>query len=124
MAIRTELSLRLPNSPGSLAGVCRALSDNRVNILGMMLEAGQLRIVVDNHVHAAGMLRELHHQVAERDVLLVAVSNAPGGLAPVLALISDAGINIEYAYGGSSDASPSAAVILGVGDPIRAAAAA
>ena len=55
MAIRTEVNLRLPNSPGALAGVCRLLSDERVNILAMALDAsGQLRLVLDNHVHGAG----------------------------------------------------------------------
>ena len=38
MAIRTELNLRLPNSPGALAAVCRALSDERVNIVGLSVE--------------------------------------------------------------------------------------
>ena len=52
--IRTELNLRLPNSPGALAGVCRLLSDERVNIVALALDGtGQLRLVVDNHVHAA-----------------------------------------------------------------------
>ena len=37
--IRTELSLRLGNSPGALAGVCRLLSNERVNVLAMSLEA-------------------------------------------------------------------------------------
>src|SRR5712691_11885133 len=111
MAIRTELSLRLPNSPAALAGVCRVLSDQRVNILAMALDAsGHLRVLVDNHVLAAGVLRELHHQVTERQVLQVAVSNAPGGLAPVLALVADAGINVDYAYGGSAEGGPSATV--------------
>ena len=100
MAIRTELNLRLPNSPGALAGVCQLLSDERVNILAMTLEAGaQLRMVVDNHVHGAAVLREHHHQVIERDVIVMAVPNAPGALAPALRLVSDANINVEYAYG-------------------------
>jgi hypothetical protein len=125
MAIRTELNLRLPNSPGALAEVCRLLSDNRVNILAMSLEqGGQLRLVVDNHVHAAGILGEFHYRVAAREVLLLGVSNAPGGLAPLLALIADAGVNVEYAYGGGSEAARSAAVVLGVPDTMRAAAAA
>ena len=86
MAIRTELSLRLPNSPGALAGVCRLLSDERVNIVAMGLEAsGQLRMVVDNHVHGGAVLREHHHQVTERDVILMAVPNSPGSLAPAMA---------------------------------------
>ena len=125
MAIRTELTLRLPNSPGALAGVCRLLSDERVNIAAMMLEAGgQLRLVVDNHVHAAAVLREHHHQVAEHDVIVMAVSNEPGALAPALRLVADGGVNVEYAYGGAGEGAPTAAVVLGVADAERAAAAA
>ena len=90
MAIRTELSLRLPNSPGALAGVCRLLSDERVNIVAMGLEAsGQLRMVVDNHVHGGAVLREHHHQVTERDVILMAVPNSPGSLAPAISSRAD-----------------------------------
>jgi hypothetical protein len=123
--IRTELSLRLPNSPGALAGVARLLSDERVNILAISLETGgQLRIVVDNHVHAAAILREHHHQVTVREAIMLAIPNAPGALAPALQLVSDASINIEYAYGGSADAGPTALVVIGVEDALRAAAAA
>jgi hypothetical protein len=123
--IRTELALRLPNSPGALAGVCRLLSDERVNILAMMLESGgQLRMVVDNHVHGSAMLREHHHQVAERDVIVTTIPNAPGALAPALKLVSDASVNVEYAYGGGSEGSPTATIVLGVENAERAAAAA
>ena len=125
MAIRTELNLRLPNSPGALAGVCSLLSDERVNILSMELDAtGRLRMVVDNPVHGAGILREHHHQVTERDVILVTVPSAVGALAPALRLMSEAGVNIEYAYGGGSEAGPTASIVLGIDDAQRAAAAA
>lgn len=122
--IRPELNLRLPNSPGALAGVCRALSDARIGIIAMALESGgQLRLVVDNAVHAVGLLRELHHQVTEREVLVFQVSNAPGGLSPVLALVAAAGVNVEYAYGSGAEAVPTTAVVLGVDDAMRASAA-
>ena len=79
MAIRIELSLRLPNSPGRSGGCLRLLSDERVNILAMGLESGgQLRLVVDNHIHGAAVLREHHHQVTERDVILVAGAERAG----------------------------------------------
>jgi hypothetical protein len=124
MAIRTELTLRLPNSPGALAGVCRALADERVNILAMTVEpTGQLRLVVDNHVRAAGVLRERHHQVAERRVVVATVGNGPGALVPVLQLAADAGVNIEYAYGTAPEGSTGAAIVLGVQDAERASAA-
>ena len=123
--IRTELNLRLPNSPGALGGVCRVLSDAAVNVLAMSLDTGgHLRLVVDNAIHAAGALRGLHHQVAERDVLVLPVANSPGSLAPVLTLISDAGVNIDYAYGAGPESNRSAAIVLGVSDAMRAAAAA
>jgi hypothetical protein len=126
MAIRTELTLRLPNSPGALAGVCRALADERVNIVALSVEPnGQLRLVVDNHVRAAGVLRERHHQVATREVLVAAVGSGPGALVPVLDMVAGAGVNVEYAYGTAPEAgSSSASIVIGVEDAARAAAAA
>ncbi len=96
-----------------------------MNVLALALESGGLmRMVVDNHVHAAATLRDHHHQVAERDVIVTMVPNAPGALAPTLKLVSDARINVEYAYGGGSEGSPTAAIVIGVDDAQRAAAAA
>jgi hypothetical protein len=125
MAIRTELSLRLPNSPGSLAGVCRLLSTERVNVLAMTLDSGgQLRMVVDNHVHGAAVLREHHHTVTERDVLVTAIPNTPGALAPALRLIAEAGINIDYSYGGGGESGNTASIVIGVEHVLNASAAA
>jgi hypothetical protein len=125
MAIQTELTLRLPNSPGALAGVCALLASERVNILALSLESnGSLRLVVDNHVHAAGALRERHYQVLARDVIVLKVSNAAGGLAPVMRSLADANVNIDYAYGGAPETSATGNVVLGVEEPSRAAAAA
>lgn len=125
MAIRIELNLRLPNSPGALAGVCGLLSDERVNIMAMAVEAsGQLRLIVDNPVRAAGVLREQHHQVSERRVVVASMANSAGALAPVLRLVADAGVNIEYAYGSAAEGALGAAIVLGVEDALRAAAAA
>jgi hypothetical protein len=125
MAIRTELNLRLPNSPGALAGVCALLSDERVNVVALALESsGQLRLVVDNDVHGGAVLREHHHQVTERDVIVVTLPHAAGSLASILRLVRDAGVNVEYAYGSGADTGSSASVVLGVDQAQRAAAAA
>jgi hypothetical protein len=125
MAIRTEVNLRLPNTPGALAGVCRLLSDERVNIVAMTLEStGQLRLVLDNHVHGAAVLREHHHQVSEREVIVTAIPNRPGSLAPALRLVSDANVNVEYAYGGAAEGGETATIVLGVENAIRASTAA
>jgi len=125
MAIRTELTLRLPNSPGALAGICRILGDERVNITALALDrSGQLHLVVDNHVHAASVLRERHHQVAEREVIVAAIGASPGALAPVLELLAGAGVNVDYAYASAPEGAKNAAVVIGVPDAARAAAAA
>jgi hypothetical protein len=122
MATRIELTLRLPNSPGALAGVCRALADERVNILAMALDpGGTLRMVVDNHVHAAAVLRERHHQVAEHDVIVLNVPNSPGAVAAALRLVADADVNVEHAYGGAAEAGTAASIVLGVHDAMTAA---
>ena len=87
--IRPELTLRLPNSPGALAGICRLLSDEHVNIVALALETnGRLHLVVDNPVRATGVLTSRHHQVAQQDVLVVSTGNQPGAVAPLLALVS------------------------------------
>ena len=125
MSIRTELNLRLPNSPGALAGVCRLMSDERVNIVALMLESGgQVRMVVDNHVHAAAILREHHHQVTEREVILVTVPNTPGSLAPALKMLADANVNVEYAYAGVADSNQMASIVVGTEHVMQASEAA
>ena len=123
--IRTELQLRLPNSPGALASVCQLLADDRVNIIAMSLDAGgHCRFIVDNPVRASGLLRDQHHRVTERDVIVLSVAGGPGAIVPMLALVRDAGVNLNYVYGGAAEGSPTAAVVLGVDDAQRAAAAA
>jgi hypothetical protein len=119
--IRPELTLRLPNSPGALAGICRLLSDEHVNIVALSLESsGRLHLVVDNPVRATGALTAHHHQVAQQDVLLVSTGNQPGAVAPLLALVSDAGVNVNYAYGAGAEGMASAAIVIGVDDAMRA----
>ena len=101
------------------------MSDERVNIIALMLESGgHMRMVVDNHVHASAILREHHHQVTEREVILVTVPNTPGSLAPALKLLADAHVNIEYAYAGVADTNQMASIVVGTDHVMQASAAA
>jgi hypothetical protein len=121
MAIRTELSLRLPNSPGELQRICALLDTGRVSLLALHLESsGRLRIVTDNPLHASGILGEAGHHVEERDVLYVLLPNRPGALLHVSRLLSDAGVNLEYGYAAGVEGAPMAALVLGVADAQRA----
>ena len=121
--VRVELQLRLPNSPGALAAVAQLLADERVNIIAMTLAAGgHLHLVTDNPIRAAQALRGAHHKVDERDVIFTPLPNSPGALAPILSLVSAAGINIDYAYAAGLEGTATAALVIGVDDAQRVAA--
>jgi hypothetical protein len=123
--IRTELTLRLQNSPGALARVCDLLSVERVNVSALMMEpTGLARLVVDNPVHAAGLLRDRQYEVEEREVLFTQLPNQPGSFAAIARLLAAASVNLEYVYTATLDNQPEAAVVIGVPDAMRAAAAA
>lgn len=123
--IRTELSVRIQNSPGAVARVCETLAAERVNLVALAVEAsGLLRVVVDNPLHAAGALREHHYQVEEREVLVIQLSNDPGAFTRVARLMAEAGVNLEYVYGTAIEDSPMAVLVVGVADAQRASAAA
>ena len=125
MVIRTELSLRLQNSPGALNQVCQCLVDARVNILALTVEAGgTLRMVVDNPLHAAGTLEERQYSVEQRDVLFVQLSNDPGALEQTARMLASADVNVEYTYGSVFEDQVMSAIVVGVEDAQRASMAA
>ena len=123
--IRIELTLRLQNSPGALARVCDLLALERVNVSALMLEpSGTTRLLVDNPTRAAGVLRDRHYEIEQRDVLFVQLANTPGAFSTVARLLASAGVNLEYVYATVPDNQPDAAIIVGVPDAMRASAAA
>ncbi len=125
MAILTELTLRLQNSPGTLARVCQVIAEEHINIVAINLASPLIvRMVVDNPTHAAGVLRERNHHVEERDVIFTTAPNDPGALLRVTRLIAEAGINMEYLYATALDGQPMASFVVGVPDAERAATAA
>jgi hypothetical protein len=121
MAIQREITVRLANSPGTLARVAQVLGAEHINMLALMVEpSGALRMVVDNPLHAASMLREQHYQVEERDVLYTTMPNEPGSLGRALKLLADNGINVDYAYASGIDRLPMVGVVIGVTDAPKA----
>ena len=121
MSIQREITVKLANSPGTLGRVAQVLGAERINMLAMSVDpSGALRMVVDNPLHAAGTLRDQHYNIEERDVLYAAMPNEPGSLGRALRLLSDAGINVEYAYASGIDRVSMVGVVIGVGDAQRA----
>ena len=122
MAIRSELTLRLQNSPGALHRVCEILREERINIVALSVEsAGGLRIIVNNPQRAVGALKVCNYVVQSQDVLFLELSHNPGSLEEATRLLTNADVNIDYIYTVSLDNRINAAVVIGVENVVRAA---
>jgi hypothetical protein len=101
MKIR-QLSLFIQNQPGQLLAPCRTLAEAGINVLTLSLadseKHGILRLVVDQWERAERLLRERGFVVNVVDLLALEVEDRPGGLVELLALLQQAGANIEYMY--------------------------
>jgi hypothetical protein len=90
------------NKPGVLAQVLNAFAEAKVNIIALTMmdsfEHGVMRVVGQSHEKVRKVLRKLNMQYGETDVLCVSLSNQAGALAKVTQKLSEAHINISYAY--------------------------
>ncbi len=122
MAIRSELTLRLQNSPGALCRICEILKEERINIVALSLESmGRLRILADNPHRAISTLKTHNYAVQSRDVLFLELSHSPGSLEEATRLLADADVNIDYMYAAGLGNRVKAAVVIGVEDVVRTA---
>ncbi|TDB39151.1 MAG: ACT domain-containing protein [Actinobacteria bacterium] len=97
-----QLSVFIENKSGRVSEVTGILGESGINIRGFSVsdtaEFGILRLIVDRPEDAAHALRAAGFTVREDDVICIDLPDVPGGLAGVLKLVSDAGVNIEYVY--------------------------
>ncbi|HXG47915.1 MAG TPA: ACT domain-containing protein [Methylomirabilota bacterium] len=100
--ITTQLALFLDNKPGTLARVCDALSAAKINIYAIStsdtVDHSVVRMVVSDPRRALLLFEEHGALVVESEVLMIEGDNKPGSLARLAHKLSEAGINIEYAY--------------------------
>lgn len=97
-----QVSVFLENKKGRLYEMCRALGNAGINMRALCVaettDYGVVRLIADNPKKAVDVLRNEGFTVAETDVLAVEIPDRPGGLADVLGVLADAGINVEYLY--------------------------
>jgi hypothetical protein len=105
MPTNREFTMQLEDRPGTLAQVCRALADRKVNILAFQATPGggksQVRFVVDNPTTAKTVLDGEHVSYTEAQDAQVMLANRPGELAAAAARLGEAKININYVYSGA-----------------------
>ncbi len=97
-----QLSVFIENKAGRVSEVTDVLGQAGVNIRGFSVsdtaDYGIVRLVVDDPDHGLEVLHNAGFAVKINDVLCVELPDKPGGLAGVLKVVSDAGVNIEYVY--------------------------
>ena len=113
-----QISVFLENAPGRLNHLLKILSDNNINITSLAIadtgEYGITRLIVSEHDKAIALLKESGMSVSETEVLAIALNNTSGQLYNATKLLSDNGINVEYAYSALPDSNDKAIVVLRV----------
>jgi hypothetical protein len=120
-----QISVFLENKSGRLATVTKILGENGINIRALSLadttDFGILRLIVDSPEQASQVLKANEFTVSEAEVIVVKMSDRPGGLAGVLKILEDIGINIEYMYAFVGRSGADAVVVFRVEEVDRAA---
>jgi len=97
-----QISVFLENKSGRVAEATNVLAEAGVNIRALSLadtaDFGILRLIVNDTDKAGKTLKENGFTTAKTEVLAVEVPDKPGGLAWILNLVKDEGINVEYMY--------------------------
>jgi len=120
-----QLALFLENSPGTLASVCDALAEAKINIYGLSVsdtvDHAVIRMVLSDPRRALMLFEERGTLVVENDVLMIENDNKPGSLSRIARKLSSQKINIEYAYLASMPSAKKGLLILRVTDVKKAA---
>lgn len=97
-----QLSVFIENKAGRVSEITEVLGGAGVNIRGFSVsdtaDYGIVRLIVDDPSRGANALRDAGFTIKESDVICLNLPDHPGGLASVLKIVSDAGVNIEYVY--------------------------
>lgn len=97
-----QISVFLENKIGRMADVTEVLAKNDINIIALSVadtsEFGILRLIVSRPKVAYDALKAAGFTVMTNFVIAVEVADQPGGLARILRLLVNAGVNVEYMY--------------------------
>lgn len=118
-----QISVAVPDRPGELARTIKLLSRRGVDIKAIYLSRtngevpeGLVRMIVTQPAAAVAALKEGGFAPVEEKVIVIALDDHPGGMAPALDALAAESINLEYAYGFVSHDVRRALSILGVAD--------
>ncbi len=121
-----QISVFLENKPGELASITRVLSENHIDLRALTIaetsDYGILRLITDDTDRACGILLGAGFILSKNEVTAVTVPDEPGGLAKVLSVLADAGIDVRYMYSIFGKQQGSAHMIFRFDEPEKARA--
>ena len=101
MAVK-QLSVFLENKAGKLAEFASVLSSQGLNLRAISIaetaDFGIARIIVDDVLEAATLLKNADYICSITDVLAVEIADESGKLAEAISVLGKESINIEYMY--------------------------
>ena len=97
-----QISVFLENRAGQLAEITAVLAENHIDLRAISIaetaDYGVLRMIVDDAEKSTSILLSQGYILSMTPVTVIAVPDQVGGLAPVLSLLAEAHIDIEYMY--------------------------
>ncbi len=121
-----QISVFLEHKPGSLFSVTKVLAGHDIDMRAFSLaessDFGIARLIVDDVLATATVLKDAGFVCSLTPVLAVSVPDVPGGLSQVLERLSADEINVEYMYAFLGGKTGKAYMIFRVADTARAAA--
>ncbi len=115
----TQVSIFLDNRPGSLFEAMSKLDRNKIKVFALSIadagEFGLVRIITEDPQKAAALLEDADFNLAKSkkntEVTATFITDN-NKLSKITKILSDAGINIEYAYSSAVHVDGEVAVIL------------
>ncbi len=122
-----QISVFLENKRGRLAEVIGLFAREKINIRALALadtaDFGVLRLIVNDEERCFEALKRAGFVAQKTEVIAVEVSDRPGGLQRVLAVLDSGGINIEYMYAFVEKTGENAIVVFRIDQPEKGARA-
>lgn len=119
-----QLSVFVENRVSRINDVLLTLKKNNINVLSLSLadtsEYGLLRLIVDQPEIGRSVLKEEGFSAMLTKVLGVKIPNAVGTLQAILAMLGEAGRNVEYMYV-LSNRREFSAIVIKTDEPEKAA---
>ncbi len=97
-----QISVFLENKAGELSQIISVLAENKVDLRAINIaetsDYGVLRLIAADPQKASNVLLENGFVLSITPVMAVLVPDEPGGLAKLLKILADAGLDIQYMY--------------------------